>query len=238
MVKKDTKTAETNVKESHDDLKIIFDGVYRLGKRIATRNLTPGYTVYSEDTVTINGVEYRVWDPYRSKLAAAIIKGLKELPIKSGSSVLYLGAASGTTSSHISDIVGQRGVVYCVEFAPRVMHDLLSVCEKRENMIPIFEDARKPELYSNIIKEKVDCIYEDVAQPDQVRILMLNAEKFLKKNGIAMIAIKSQSIDVTLPPKEVYRRAIEELEQYFTVLEKLELEPFEKDHLFVILRKK
>lgn len=220
------------------ELKEIFPGVFRIGRMLATRNMTPGQTVYGEKTVTIGRTEYRLWDPYRSKLAAAINKGLKELPIRKGSAVLYLGAATGTTPSHVSDIVGKTGAVYCVEFAQRVMRDLLSVCEQRRNMIPILEDARKPGAYVEYVKGKVDCIYEDVAQPDQARILAMNADRFLKKGGSALMAIKSQSIDVTKPPKEVYAAALRELEEKFEVVQKLELEPFEKDHLFVSLKLK
>ncbi len=51
-------------------------------------------------------IEYRVWNPFRSKLAAAILGGVDQIYMPPGSKVLYLGAASGTTVSHVSDIVG------------------------------------------------------------------------------------------------------------------------------------
>ena len=216
------------------EIKELFPGVFQIDKKIATKNLTPGFTVYGERTVNVEGEEYRFWEPFRSKLAAAIKKGLKEIPIKEGSSVLYLGAATGTTTSHVSDIIGEKGVVYCIEFAPRAMRDLLKVCEKRENMVPIFGDARKPEEYKKYITERVDCIYEDIAQPDQIRILLLNSQ-FLKKGGYAMIAIKSQSIDVTKKPSEIYKNELEKIKGEFEIIQKLELEPYEKDHLFVSL---
>ena len=50
--------------------------------------------------------EYRAWNPFRSKLAAAIVGGIEHIHMKPGSKVLYLGAASGTTVSHVSDLVG------------------------------------------------------------------------------------------------------------------------------------
>jgi fibrillarin-like pre-rRNA processing protein len=212
----------------------IFEGVYRYDKKILTVNLTPGEKVYGEKLIKIGDTEYRVWDPYRSKLCAALLKGLKEFPIKRDSKILYLGAASGTTASHISDIA-TAGTIYCVEFAPEAMRRLVEVCEKRKNMIPIFEDARKPESYS-FIKE-VDAIYEDVAQRDQVRILFLNS-KYLKPNGHAMIAVKSQCIDSAKSPKEVYESVKKELSEKFEIIQSIELEPFEKDHIFIIARKK
>ncbi len=218
------------------EIKEISKGVYKVEGRLATLSLTPGFKVYGERTVEFEGKEYRSWDPYRSKLSAAILNGLKEIPVKPGMSVLYLGAASGTTASHVSDIVGPKGKVFCVEFAPRSMRDLINVCEKRRNMLPILGDARKPEDYEKDVG-KVDCIYQDVAQPDQGKILLRNSG-MLKAKGAALFAIKSQSIDVTAKPKDTYQAVLSSLESEFSILERLDLNPFDKDHLFVSLRKK
>jgi len=212
-----------------------FEGVFSIEGRLATRNLVRDFRIHGERLVEVEGVQYRYWDPYRSKLAAAVVKGLKEMPVKEGNRVLYLGAAAGVTPSFISDIVGERGVVYCVEFAPRSMRDLLYACEKRSNMLPLLADARKPESYEKDVS-KVDVLYEDVAQPDQDEILIKNARQFLKKGGCAMLAIKSQSVDVTKEPEEVYRRVLEKLGKHFKILESYELSPFDKDHLFVVMR--
>jgi len=206
-------------------------------RRPATRSLAPGHRVYGERLVQIEGVEYRAWDPRRSKLAAALLRGLKEPPIKEGSRVLYLGAASGTTASHVSDMVGESGSVYCVEFAPRSMRDLVAVCETRPNMLPLLADARKPEEYAGKIG-RIDAIYQDVAQPDQARILARNARMFLKKGQPALIAVKAPSIDVTKRAAEVYSDVLRELEKDFELVEKIDLNPYEKDHLFLSLRLK
>jgi len=206
-------------------------------KRPATQNLTPGRRVYGERLIISGRFEYRVWDPNRSKLAAALIKGLKELPIRKGSHVLYLGSASGTTASHVSDVVGRDGVVYCVEFAPRSMRDLIALCEIRPNMLPLLADARKPREYAEKV-DGIEVIYQDVAQPDQARILRDNARVFLKSGGRAMVAIKAPSIDVTKKAKEVYAQVLDELEKNFEIVEKIDLNPFDKDHLFLSLRLK
>src|SRR5919199_4845942 len=81
---------------------VVLDGQ----RQLATLNLVEGNSVYGEKLVRQKGIEYRVWDPYRSKLAGAIKKGLNNLPIKKSMRVLYLGASTGTTVSHVSDIVG------------------------------------------------------------------------------------------------------------------------------------
>ena len=210
---------------------ILEDGT----KRLATKNLAPGRAVYGERLVTFKGVEYRIWDPYRSKLAAAILKGLKNVPIKPGNKVLYLGAASGTTASHISDIVGENGHVYCVEFSARAIRELVNnVCAFRPNMSPILEDARLPERYAMLV-EKVDNIYCDIAQPEQAKILADNADLYLKKRGEIMLAIKAQSIDVTKEPSEVYKREIETLkDRGFKIKEIVHLEPYDKAHAMIV----
>ncbi|MDD5317626.1 MAG: fibrillarin-like rRNA/tRNA 2'-O-methyltransferase [Candidatus ainarchaeum sp.] len=212
-----------------------FPGVYRFRGMLATKSLAPGRRVYGERLYSERGAEYRSWDPFRSKLSAAILKGLGVLPVAPGSRVLYLGAASGTTASHVSDIVGPKGAVYCVEFAPRSMRDLLNVAMARENMVPIMGDARQPGQYAEYIKGKVDIIYEDVADPSQAEIMLSNARMFLKAGGSALMAVKAQSIDVSRRPSEVYEEAIGRLSAAFEVRQRLGLEPFDRHHLFLHL---
>jgi fibrillarin-like pre-rRNA processing protein len=209
-------------------------------QKLATRNLTPGRAVYGEKLIRFEGVEYRLWDPFRSKLAAAILKGIKTVPIRPNHQVLYLGAASGTTASHVSDIIGEKGYVYCVEFAPRAIRELVNnVCAYRVNMLPILEDARFPEKYAIFIRGKVDDIYCDLAQPEQARILADNADMFLKNGGYVMLAIKARSIDVTKEPSEVYKREIKVLcDRGFDVLHVVNLEPYDVDHVMVLAKLK
>jgi len=220
-----------------------FEGVYWAeledgSKRLATVNLAPGFKVYGELLVKYRGVEYRIWNAYRSKLAAAILKGIENVPIKPGLKVLYLGAATGTTASHVSDIVGEKGKVYCVEFAPRVVRELITVCEHRRNMIPILADARKPTLYRTLVPQ-VDAIYCDVAQPEQAKLLADNADMFLKNGGGIMLAIKARSVDVTLEPSEVYKREIDTLKRRgFETTSIVHLEPFDKAHAMVAAKYK
>jgi fibrillarin-like pre-rRNA processing protein len=221
-----------------------FDGVYWAlledhARRLATKNLAPGINVYGERLVTDGETEYRTWDAYRSKLAAAILRHLDALPIRSGTSVLYLGSASGTTASHVSDIAGDEGRVYCVEFAQRSMRELIdTLCEHRQNVYPILADARMPEKYKSTV-DRVDVIYSDVAQPEQAKILADNADLFLSPTGDALIAIKSRSVDVTMEPSDVFRQEIEILRnRNFRMIQTVRLEPYEKDHALVHLTRK
>ena len=216
-----------------------FLGVYLVtfedgSQRLVTKNFTPGKKVYGEQLPKHGGIEYRVWNPYRSKLAGAIVKGLETMPIQPDHKVLYLGAASGTTASHVSDIVGEIGHVYCVEFAQRSIRELVNnVCAFRPNMSPILADARFPEKYSMLV-EKVDDVYCDIAQPEQAKIIADNAGMFLRSGGWIMLAIKSQSIDVTKEPSEIYKKEIRVLRNRgFRIKEVIPLEPYDKAHAMV-----
>ena len=210
------------------------DGTQKLG----TKNLAPGTSVYGERLVKFKGDEYRLWDPYRSKLAAAIFKGLETVPIYPNHRVLYLGAASGTTASHVSDIVGEGGHIYCVEFASRSLRELVNnVCAFRYNMSPILADARLPESYSRMVG-RVDSIYCDVAQPEQARVLADNADMFLIDGEWVMLAIKAQSIDVTKEPSVVYKKEVGIMEDRgFRIEEVVDLEPYDKAHVMVVAQK-
>jgi len=215
-----------------------FEGIYKIDGKIATLNTVPGFRPFSEEVININKREYRIWDPFTSKPAAAIKRGIKVFPLKKGMRILYLGIAAGKTATYFSNIIGNEGIIYGVEISERVLRDALSVAERYGNIVCILADARKPEEYENLILGKVDLVYEDIADPDQIKILVWNCEKFLKSNGYAMIAIKSQSIDVTKKPSEVYAECLKELEKHFEILDKVKLDPYEKAHLFVVLRKK
>jgi fibrillarin-like pre-rRNA processing protein len=195
--------------------------------------------VYGERIIRFKKVEYRVWDAFRSKLAAAIIKGVQTVPIMPGNRVLYLGAASGTTPSHVSDIVGEKGHVYCVEFASRSIRELVNnVAAFRLNMSPFLEDARFPEKYAMFIPGKVDCVYCDIAQPEQAKVLADNADVFLKQSGWVMLAVKSQSIDVTKAPEEIYKQEATVLKKRgFNVEEIVRLEPYDKAHAMIVAQR-
>ena len=203
-------------------------------KKLATENLVPGNQVYNEKLVKIKGIEYRTWDPFRSKLAASIYNGLDDFPFKIKSDVLYLGVSTGTTVSHISDIIGNTGTVFGVEHASRVARDFLDrVASHRNNIVPIIQDARKPNEYFSVSK-KVDIVYVDIAQPDQTSIAIENCKMFLKDNGYLFLVIKSRSIDVTKDPKKIFESEIKKLEGSFKINQVINLGPYDKDHAIVI----
>jgi rRNA 2'-O-methyltransferase fibrillarin len=210
--------------------------------------LTPGESVYGEKRISVgastapkdgeteapSSTEYRVWNPFRSKLAAGILGGVDNIYMGPGSKVLYLGAASGTSVSHVADIVGPEGTVFAVEFSHRSGRDLINMATHRTNVIPIVEDARHPLKYRMLVG-MVDCIFADVAQPDQARIVGLNAGLFIMVGGGIVISIKANCLDSTAAPEAVFAQEVTKLrEMGIKPKEQLTLEPFERDHAMVV----
>ena len=188
----------------------------------------PGESVYGEKRISVDApdtpgtdgetnpagtkTEYRVWNPFRSKLAAGILGGLDDIYIRPGASVLYLGAASGTSVSHVADIVGPTGRVYAVEFSHRSGRDLITMATHRTNVIPIIEDARHPLRYRMLVG-MVDVVFADVAQPDQARIVGLNAHLFLKVGGGVVVSVKANCIDSTAKPEVVFANEVKKMRE-------------------------
>merc|ERR1719440_1899199 len=205
---------------------------------LVTKNMVMGESVYGEKRIAVEDeagkLEYRVWNPFRSKLAAAILGGVDAIHMPPGSKVLYLGAASGTTVSHVADVVGPEGLVYAVEFSHRSGRDLVNMAKKRPNIVPIIEDARHPAKYRMIVG-MVDCVFADVAQPDQARIVALNSQYFLKAGGHFVVSIKASCIDSTATPEAVFAAEVAKLQKdQFKPKEQLTLEPYERDHAVVV----
>lgn len=211
----------------------LFNGIFEdSGKLLAAGS----GRFFNEEIVRVGNAEYREWDPRRSKLAAAIVKGLRNVEIPADSKILYLGAAHGYTVSFLSQICS-TGRIYAVEFAPRVARELVMLAGKRSNILPIIEDANQPNLYYHHL-ESVDIVYEDVAQRNQVEILVKNCNLFLKRGGLAMIAIKARSVDVAEKPAKIFAEAKRQLEEHFRIVDYRGLEPLQKDHAFFVCVKK
>lgn len=196
-----------------------FDGE----ERLATR----GQPVYGEPT---DG-DWRLWDARRSKLGAMFELGM-ETGLADGDRVLYLGAASGTTVSHVADFCGPT---YAVEFAPRPTRDLVTVAEDRENLFPLLKDARQPSMYAHVVESGLDAVIQDVATRGQARVAARNRQ-FLRDDGRLLAAIKARSEDVTADPDDVFDRVLDDLRETYEVLATARLDRYHDDHLAVVAR--
>jgi fibrillarin-like pre-rRNA processing protein len=212
-----------------------YSGVFSDGRDFFTLNLTTGVQVYGEKLLTHGGREFRRWDPHRSKLAALLQKGCRTWPFGEDTEVLYLGAASGTTASHLSDICA-KGRLYCIEISTRAFRKLLDVAARRPNMMPFLGDAGRPEAYKGLFGS-VDVVYQDIAQRDQLQIFVKNVA-FLKPGGHGFLMVKARSIDVAARPADLYRQVSEDASTHgLRVLDLVHLDPFEKDHAAVVVQK-
>ncbi|MFH0876487.1 MAG: fibrillarin-like rRNA/tRNA 2'-O-methyltransferase [archaeon] len=216
-----------------------FDGVYELpGKpKIFTKNMVEGVSVYGERLYKDGGIEYREWDPKRSKLGASILKGVSQTGLREDYTVLYLGSSTGTTVSHVSDIVGVKGFVFALDFAPRVLRDLVFLCEQRKNVCPILSDANQPSKYMHQV-QLVDFLFQDIAQKNQLEIFMKNLDLFLKDGAFGFLAIKARSVDVGKRPQVIYQEVRAELEKKVIIVDFKVLDPYEKDHCCFVVKKK
>lgn len=216
----------------------VFEHETDKGKSLFTKSFLPGVKHFGEFTLVENNTEYRFWDPFKSKLAAALAKKLAQTGIREGDKVLYLGASHGYTPSFVSDIVGRKGFVFCLDSSARVVRDLIFVAEQRSNMTPILADANQPKTYQHLVCA-VDVLYQDIAQKNQVEIFLKNADMYLKGGGFGLLAFKARSVDVTKNPKLLYKQVMEDLEKHhLVVVDHRQLDPFEKDHTLFVVKKK
>ncbi len=215
----------------------VFEANDRGKRKIYTLNANPGEEVYGETLIPTPRGEYREWVTQKSKISAYIQKGAQNIGLRKGSSVLYLGCSTGTTVSHVSDIVGPEGIVFAVDMSPIVMRNMIFLCEKRRNIAPILESATHPERLAKKVFA-VDMLFQDVAQKNQVDIFLKNAELFLKDKGLGLLSVKARSIDVARNPKNIFIEVRKQLEQKMIVVDARELAPFQKDHCMFAVRRK
>ncbi len=205
--------------------------------KLYSKNLVPGNKVYGEKLITFKGEEYREWDPYRSKLAAMILEKPSVDFLSSELKCLYLGASSGTTISHLSDIV-YNGIIYGVEFAERSMRQLIQNTDNRKNIVPILGDANFPEKYANSVFTNIDLVYQDIAQPNQAQIAIANCSYYLKDKGTLILAIKSQSIDSVQKPEKIYIQEKKILEKAgYKISESFNIHRYAANHIILIVHK-
>ena len=215
----------------------LFDGIYSDGKKIYTKNLLVGRRVYGEKLVTQDNVEYREWDAYRSKYGAGIKNGLAQSIFSNGATVIYLGSAEGTTVSHVSDIVGETGAVFCIDVSEIAMNKLTKLAENRENLYPILSDAQLTDNYKEYFENKADAMFQDISQRNQADIFIRNAQ-FLKTGGLGALALKTRSISQSEAKEDILIAEKKILEKEFEILQTIRLEPYEKHHYLILMKKK
>jgi fibrillarin-like rRNA methylase len=175
----------------------------------------------------------RAFEPARSKLAAGIVAGWRGPLPRPGERWLYLGAASGSTASHVADLVGPAGAVYAVERSVRPFARLLAAAERWPNLLPVLADAREPERYADLVPP-VAGLYADIAQPDQVAIVRRNAELLLTGHGCpVLLALKTSSMGRERAPAGHLAHAEAELDARIERSPSVGLAPSHRAHYLV-----
>lgn len=211
----------------------------RKGTNFFTRSIVKGQKVYGERIITEGKIEWREWNPFRSKLAAGLCAGLKDFPIVAGSNVLYLGSAEGTTVSHVSDVIGEKGLIVCVDISPKAMATFSKLVESRENIIPLLADANVPDKMKDELGDfSADVIVQDVSQRNQADIFLKNMHVFGRKGTHGLLVIKARSVDSSMDPNRVFAKELATVEKKLNVLQVVDLNRFESDHFLIHCVKK
>lgn len=208
--------------------------ILRKGKEIFVKSLID-YFPFKEKIIISQNENYHLWDPKRSKLAAALMKGFPlEKYLHKKMKILYLGLAHGYTASFLSDLVPE-GIIFGLDHSPTVLAEAVLLSEKRKNIVPILADANHPETYYQRISP-VDLVYQDISQKNQLEIFFKNIDFFLKKKGYGFLMVKARSMDVAKKPKEIFRKVEQGLREKFPLLYSSSLEPYQRDHYFYLIR--
>ena len=207
-------------------------------KRLYTKSiLRPAKSHFGERIIRQGTDEFREWEPKRSKLAASVRNGCPNTGIREGNVILYLGASHGFTCSYVSDMVGKEGLIFGIDPAPEVMRDLVFLSKERNNIVPILADANHPEQYKDRICQ-ADVVFQDISQKNQAEIFLKNCDLFLKEKGFGLISVKARSINIKKKSKEIFQEVRDEIEKKYLIVDYRNLEPHEKDHCMIIIKKK
>lgn len=215
-------------------LEEIQPGIFEREGLIYTENPDSGNSFYGENLIEVDGTEYRRWVGKRSKVGAAIQNGM-DVELRPDMDVLYLGAASGTTVSHFSDIL-EDGVIVGLEYSDTVIKGLVNLAESRDNIAPVLGNARNPEEYDEYLDE-YDYVFQDISQKDQAEIFLKNCRAYLKDDGAGLLAIKARSISDALPAEEIFDQVKEKISDEMEIVDEVGLDPYENDHLVIKVRK-
>ena len=215
-------------------------GVKKEGKSIWTRNANKGVSVKGERRKRTGKIEWRRWDPYKSKVAAALLKtngDPSQILPDPGSVCLYLGASSGTTVSHIHDHVcgaenHHNGQLMAIEISPRMMRDLQTLAEQRKGLIPVLTDARDVNGYATMMRGKAQWIHQDLSIADQAQNFISIAEKILSKGGTGILSLKAATErSIEGEDESRFARAESLLRQSsLDFIERIDIEQYQKQH--------
>ena len=215
---------------------VIFWVTVRNEKKLATLSNVSTNQDYKENLVEMNGKQYSIWNPYMSKLAAAIINGMEIFPILKKTKILYLDPTSEKTIKHISDIVGINGKIFVVRNIMKNSKNFLEqIAKNRSNIFTIIPDKTNPARLTGMT-ETVDVIYIDIAEHNQTEIAIQNCKNHLRIGGFLMLIVPTKNIDFANNPSKKNQEERKKLQTSFDIIQEINLTDFFKEYSMVIAK--
>ena len=215
---------------------VIFWVTVRNEKKLATLSNVSTNQDYEENLVEMNGKQYSIWNPYMSKLAAAIINGIEIFPILKKTKILYVDPATEKTVKHISDIVGINGKIFVVRNIIKNSKNFLEqIAKNRSNIFTIIPDKTNPARLTGMT-ETVDVIYIDIAEHNQTEIAIQNCKNHLRIGGFLMLIVPTKNIDFTSNPSKKNQEERKKLQTSFDIIQEINLTDFFKEYSMVIAK--
>ena len=205
-------------------------------KKLATLNNASINEVYNEKIIKINGKQYNLWNPYTSKLAAAIVNGMEIFPILKKTKILYLNGAIEKTLSHISDIIGVNGKIFILrDINENSKNFLENVMNDRTNVFTITRDNGDPAKFSSK-SEMVNVVYVDITQHNETEVAIQNCKRYLRDGGFLMLVVPTKKIDFVNNPNGQNLEEIQKLQSSFEIIQQINLTDFFKEHSMIIAK--
>ena len=205
-------------------------------KKLATLNNASINEVYNEKLIKINGKQYNLWNPYTSKLAAAIVNGMEIFPILKKTKVLYLNDTIEKTLSHISDIIGVNGKIFILrDINENSKNFLENVMNDRTNVFTITRDNGDPAKFSSKT-EMVNVVYVDITQHNETEVAIQNCKRYLTDGGFLMLVVPTKKIDFVNNPNGQNLEEIQKLQSSFEIIQQINLTDFFKEHSMIIAK--
>ena len=206
-------------------------------KKLATLNNADVNKIYNEKLIEMDGKQYNIWNPYTSKLAAAIVNGMEIFPILKKTQILYFDTTVDKTLNHISDIIGVNGRIFVVrdiiENSKKFLED---DSNNRTNVVSITQEKKSipAKFVPNI--ETVNVVYVDIAQNNETDVAIQNCKNYLINGGFLMLVVPTRKIDFANNPDRQNLEERQKLQSSFEIIQQINLTDFFKEHSMIIAK--
>ena len=168
------------------------------------------------------------WNPYTSKLAAALFSGMEIFPIKLASKIFYFDDYSTITLEHISNIINNEGIVY-----------FLKNIENKQILnftnVKIINCDIDNHDYFIELQEEIDVAYLDLSTDEKLNSIIKNCKIILKQNGFLVLVLNDKysiSDDFIVQ----IQNTIINLKASFELIQEINLSYFFKNSFMIVMK--